>query len=317
METTQRPLGALPLVPAGAFVLVWCSGYIAGPASVRAVGPFTALATRFVLAALVTALLARVLRGPLRIRGAALVRVGLVGLMMNAVVFGLIYVAFDAGMGATLGSLLHALSPVLTALLAGVLLGERLTRLQVVGFVLGVVGVVVVLGPDVDQAGGLLGIGFGLASLVGLSLGTLGQRWYHDPSAAGPAPDPLWAAAVQFAVCVPPLAVLALTLEGVHPVADPVAGVVSVVWLALVNSIVGLLLLGMLVRRGGAGASASLFFVCPPVTALLAWLTFGTTLDLREWLGILVAVVGVAVATGVGRRSGAPGSADPAPVRTP
>ncbi len=270
MDTTRGPGPAsLPLLPAASFVLVWCSGYIAGPAAVEAVSPFWALAVRFVVAAVVT-----------------------------------------VGMGATLAALLHSLSPVLTAVLAGVVLSERLTRLQVLGFVLGVAGVLVVLGPDVSEAGGAVGIGFGVASLVALSLGTLGQRWYHlgDPDAAD-RPDPLWAAAVQFAVCVPPLLVLAALLEGAPTVADPTAAAVSVLWLALVNSLAGLLLLALLVRRGGAGASASDFFVCPPVTALLAWMFFGSTLDVREMLGILVAVVGVAIATGVGGRPQRPAAA--------
>ncbi|QKE82967.1 DMT family transporter [Arthrobacter sp. NEB 688] len=304
--TTAAPAraGALPLLPAAAFVVVWCSGYVAGPAAVQAVSPFWALLLRFVVAAAVTAALAWRLRGPLRIRRAVLGRIALVGLMMNGVVFALMYLAFDAGMGATLASLLHALSPVLTVVLARVVLGERLGRLQVLGFVLGVVGVLVVLGPDVDEAGGVLGVGLGLLSLVGLSVGTLGQRWFHLDD--GDPPDPLWSATVQFAVCVPPLALLAPLLEGVPSVTDPVAASVSVGWLALVNSVAGLLLLGLLVRRGGAGASSSLFFVCPPVTALMAWAAFGDTLTLREVLGIVVAVVGVGIATGVaGRRRAA------------
>ncbi|PKW26883.1 DMT family transporter [Phycicoccus duodecadis] len=301
-STTAPAHGALPLLPAVAFVVVWCSGYIAGPAGVRAIDPFTVLTLRFLLASVVMAGLARWLRGPLRIPGPVLRRIALVGLMMNGVVFALMYLAFAEGMGATLGALLHSLSPVLTALLAGVVLGERLTRLQVLGFVLGVVGVLVVLGPDVDQAGGPLGVVLGLLSLVGLSLGTLGQRWYAADE-RHEAPDPLWAATVQFAVCVPPLAVLALALEGVRTVHDPLPGALAVLWMALVNSVAGLLLLGLLVRRGGAGASASLFFVCPPVTALMAWAAFGDTLDAREVVGIVVAVVGVAIATGVFRRS--------------
>ncbi len=72
------------------------------------------------------------------------------------------------------------------------------------------------------------------------------------------------------------------------------------------NSIVGLFLLGTLVRAGGAGAAASVFFLMPPVTALMAWLVLGETLDAREIVGLVVAVVGVAVATGVAPRVGGP-----------
>ena len=67
--------------------------------------------------------------------------------------------------------------------------------------------------------------------------------------------------------------------------------------MAVVISIFGGLLLGTLVRAGGAGAASSVFFLMPPVTAVLAWLAFGDTLSLREIVGLVIAVVGVAVAT--------------------
>ncbi len=286
-----QPTPSVPLVPAAAFVLIWSSGYIAGPAGVRAVEPISLVGYRFALAAVLAGLLARALRGPLRVdRGTAL-RIGAAGLVMNGLQFGLIYLAFAAGLGATLGALLHSLSPVLTAVLAGVLLRERLTRVQVLGFVVGVAGVLLVLGPDVDAAGGLLGLGLGLLSLVSLSLGTLGQRWI------GHGPDPLWSSTIQFAVSAPPLLLLGLLLEGPTPVSDPARAALVLGWLAVVNSIAGLLLLGVLVRRGGAGAGASVFFLMPPVTAVLAWLILGDTLGVRGMVGLAVTVVGVAVAT--------------------
>ena len=57
----------------------------------------------------------------------------------------------------------------------------------------------------------------------------------------------------------------------------------------------------MLVRRGGASAGASVFFLMPPVTAVLAWVAFGDTLGPRQVVGLALSVVGVAVATRVGR----------------
>ena len=72
---------------------------------------------------------------------------------------------------------------------------------------------------------------------------------------------------------------------------------IAIGYLAVVNSIVGLVLLGILVRAGGAGAASSVFFLMPPVTAVLAWLAFGDTLSARELVGLGIAVVGVAIAT--------------------
>ncbi len=285
------PLVGVPFWPAAAFVLVWSSGYVAGPAGVDAVSPFWVLVLRFAVAALMLYPLARLTRGALRISREDLVRVAASGLVMNGLLFGTMYAAFELGLQATLGALLHSLSPVLTAVLAGLLLGERLTRLQVVGFVVGVAGVVVVLGPDIDRAGGVAGLLLGVASLACLSLGTLGQRWI------GTRTDPIWSATLQCAVCVPPLVVLALAVEGAPSVGSPVDATVAVLWLAGVNSVLGLLLLGLLVRRGGAGASASVFFLMPPVTAVLAWVLLDERLTGLAVLGLALSTVGVAVAT--------------------
>jgi drug/metabolite transporter (DMT)-like permease len=291
--TTRAPehtATAFPWVPAGAFVLVWSSGYILGPASVAAVEPFTVLALRFALATLLFVPITRWRRGPVRLDRQALVRVCLVGLVMNGVQFGFMYLAFEAGLGATLAALLHSLSPVLTVVLAGLLLGERVGPRQVLGLGVGVAGVVLVLGPDVDEAGGPLGLGLGLLGMLSLSLGTMGQRWIP------PRVDPWWSASLQFAATTPVMVALALTLEGPDPVRDPVMGAVTVGLLAVVNSILGLVLLGAVVRRGGAGAGSSVFFLSPPVTAVMAWLLLGETLDLRELAGLVVAIGGVALA---------------------
>ena len=135
--------------------------------------------------------------------------------MLNGVQFGAMYLAFDAGLGATLASLMHSLSPVLTALLAALFLRERLSPRQMLGFVVGVAGVLLVLGPDIEGAGGTAGLVWGVIGVLGLSIGTLGQRWI------GHAPDPYWSAFIQFGVSAIPLTVLALSIEGTDVVSDP------------------------------------------------------------------------------------------------
>ena len=292
-EEDPDPDPQVPLLPAAGFVLVWSSGYILGPAAVAAAGPLSVLAWRFVLAGVLAAALARWLRGPLRVTRPVLARVVAVGLMMNALQFGLMYLAFDAGLGPTLGALLHSLSPVLTVLLAGLVLGERVGLVQVAGFAIGVAGVVVVLGPDVEGAGGALGLGLGVAATLALSLGTLGQRWLGGVERGL---DPLWSLALQLAVSAPPMLLLGLLLEGPWPVTDTGQAVLTVALLAVVNSVLGLFLLGAVVRRGGAGAASSVFFLSPPVTAVMAWIAFGDVLGARGLAGLALASVGVAVA---------------------
>ena len=276
-------------------MLVWCTGYIAGPIAVDALGPFSSLAFRFGIAALVAGALAWRRHGvPAAWTGVG--RHAVVGLLLNAVQFGLMYVAFDAGLPPTLAALFHSLSPVITVLLAGLLLRERVRPIQVAGFVVGVAGVGVVLGPEVDEAGGPAGVLLGSLAALALALGWLGQRW------TGPELPAEWSATVQFAVSVPPTLALGLLLEGAPPVENPWPAVGSVLFLAVVNSVIGLLLIVAMVRTSGAAASSSVLFLSPPVTAVLAFLVFGDVLDLREGIGLVIAVIGVAAATRSRRR---------------
>jgi drug/metabolite transporter (DMT)-like permease len=291
-----HPHPRVPPLLAAAFVVVWCTGYIAGPEAVDAFAPLSVLTYRFGLAALLAGVMAFAWHGwPTSWRGAG--RDAAVGLVLNGLQFGLMYLAFAVGLEPTVGALLHSLSPVLTVLLAGFLLHERVRPVQVAGFVLGVVGVVVVLGPEVDAAGGPGGLLLGSLGALCLSLGWLGQRGLGHDRADLPA---AWSATVQLAASVPPLLVLGIATEGAWPVQDGSTFLWSVLWLAVVNSVAGLLLMQALVRTGGAGASSSVLFLSPPVTAVMAYLWFGDTLDLRELVGLVVAVVGVAIATRTG-----------------
>jgi drug/metabolite transporter (DMT)-like permease len=257
---------------------------------VEAFAPLSVLTYRFALAAVLAGAIAFTRHGwPESWAGAS--RHAGIGLILNGLQFGLMYLAFGAGLEPTLGALLHSLSPVLTVLLAGALLRERVGRVQALGFVLGIVGVVVVLGPEVEAAGGPVGLVLGALAALSLSLGWLGQRGLHVDLPV------TWSATVQLAASVPPLLVLGVVAEGWWPVQDTSTFLWSVLWLGVVNSVLGLLLIQALVRQGGAGASSSVLFLSPPVTALMAYVWFGDTLGLRELVGLVVAVAGVAVAT--------------------
>ena len=57
----------------------------------------------------------------------------------------------------------------------------------------------------------------------------------------------------------------------------------------------GMALLFPLIRRGEATRVTSLFYLTPPVTALMAWLAFDEQLSHRALFGMACAVVGVAL----------------------
>ena len=76
-------------------------------------------------------------------------------------------------------------------------------------------------------------------------------------------------------------------------------------WLVLVLSIGAIFLLMVMIRDGEMSKVASLFYLVPAVTAVIAWVLFGEELT-------LVQIVGMALATfGVGARDRAQPGAKP------
>jgi drug/metabolite transporter (DMT)-like permease len=224
------------------------------------------------------------------------------GLLIQAVQFGAFYWAMSLGLPAALTALVQGLSPVLTALLAWPMLGERSVPRQWLGFALGAAGVVTA----VASRGGLHGprtaaIALAALGLAGGSLGTVYQKRYcaHLDLRAG--------TATQLLVSVPVLA--AATLIAEHPHVSKVLPFAAAVgWLAVVNSIGAFTLLYVMLRRSGAGQVSSLFFLTPAVTAVLAFLVLGQRLGWLTIAGLAVSGAGVMLATRTGGISGSGGS---------
>jgi drug/metabolite transporter (DMT)-like permease len=137
-------------------------------------------------------------------------------------------------------------------------------------------------------SGDLSGLGPLLVALAGISVGTLYQKRHagHVDLRTG--------AAVQYAVCALAFAPLAL----VEPAAIRWTGsfVFALSWSVLVLSVGAISLLWVLLRHGAAANVAALFYLVPPVTALMAWLLFGETLDALALGGMVLIAMGVALA---------------------
>src|SRR5690606_22163999 len=67
----------------------------------------------------------------------------------------------------------------------------------------------------------------------------------------------------------------------------------ALAWLVLILSLGAVSLLNLLIRRGSAVRVASLFYLTPPVTALMAWTLFGETVAVTAIIGMAIAVSGV------------------------
>lgn len=279
------PERAAPLL----FLCLWSGGYVAARTAVQFCPPITLVAVRFALTLLIFLAVALALRAPWPRRWEEALPIAVSGLLIQGFYFTGSYLSFARGMAAGPMALLLALQPVLTACVAGRLLGERVTPRQWIGLVLGFFGVTLVLGTKLAAGVGTPGAVFwAIMALLAITIGTLFQKRFC------PVFD-LWTGGViQFAAASAFAIPAALLLETPRIVWTPTFGW-AFAYLVLGNSIVAVSLLNLMIRRGEAARVTSLLYLVPGGAALLAWLLLGETMSGLALLGLLVGAGGVAL----------------------
>ena len=279
------------------FVFLWSTGFIGARLGMPHAPPLTFLALRFALAAALLAPLAWWLGSRWPARPADWGHLALAGILMHGAYLGGVFVAIGLGLEAGLSALIVSLQPLLVAAVAGLLLGERVSPRRWLGLALGLVGVVLVLA---DKLKGGTAAGWGvlacLVALAGITAGTLYQKRYCT------AQDLCSGNFVQFAAAGLVCGAIGLPIEQRSVVWNGEL-LLALAWLVLVLSLGAISLLYLLLRRGAASQVASLFFLVPPTTALIAWPLFGERLGPWALLGMALAVAGVALAMHEQRRA--------------
>jgi drug/metabolite transporter (DMT)-like permease len=268
------------------FVLLWSTGFVGAKYGLPDAEPFTFLAIRLAIAAVLLAVASVAART--RITRAQAGRAAVSGVLLHATYLGGVFWAISRGTPAGVSAVVVSLQPVLVAALALPLLGERLRRLQWLGLGLGLIGVALVVGPHLGGALPVAGVVACVVALLGGTAGTLWQKRHGDGIPL------LWGTAVQYATATGCLSVASALTEQQH-VTWSARFVGALVWLVLVLSLGAVLLLLVLLRRGSASGVSSLFYLVPPATAVEAYLLFGERLAAVGWVGIGVTALGVAL----------------------
>lgn len=287
MTTASLFQRATPLL----FVLLWSTGFIGAKFGLPYAEPLTFLSTRYVLVIALMTLLALAMRAPWPASPREAFHIGVTGLLVHALYLGGVFMSIHRGLPAGVSALVVGMQPLLTAAAAGLLLGERVSRWQWLGLAMGFAGVGLVVGSKTTiDAAALAELGHmlapALAALIGITAGTLYQKRFC------PRFDLRTGSVVQF---VPSLAITALLASQTETMEIAWDGefVFALLWLVLVLSLGAISLLNLLIRSGSAVNVASLFYLTPPTTALIAWAMFGETLSVLALAGMAIAVAGV------------------------
>jgi len=271
------------------FVILWSTGFIGAKLGLPHAEPFTFLLTRMVIVVGVLGLVAVVARAPWPSRPALWPHIAVAGLLVHAAYLGGVFAAIGAGLSAGVTALIVGLQPLLTAAVVGPLLGERVSRRQWAGVLLGLAGLALVVWEKISfDAAHMTGLVFAVIALLGITGGTLYQKRF----CAGM--DLRTGAIIQYVATGLVLGLIASQTETMR-IEWTGEFVFAVVWLALVLSVGAIFLLFVMIRRGAAARVAALFYLTPAVTAIFAWALFGETLGIPALVGMGLAAAGVAL----------------------
>jgi len=272
------------------FVFLWSTGFVGGRFAIPYADPITFTSIRFAIVVVLLALVVTISRRrqlPQRLSMWAHLAVS--GVLIHAGFVGGLFIAIDLGVNIGIASLIAGTQPLLTAVVVIPLLGETLSGRQWTGFIIGFLGLamVVVKAAEVGALP-LAGLVACIVGLCGITFGTLYQKRFVVGI------DLLAGSVIQFAAALLPCVVWAFLFE-TRTIEWNTTVILTLVWMCLGLSIGAITILLFLIREGAASKVSSLFYLVPPVTALQGYWLFGEQLTVLQIVGIGMAALGVAL----------------------
>lgn len=282
--TKQSHMVAARLAPA-IFVLLWSTGFIGTKYALEGAEPFTMQTVRMLSVVAMLGVFAAIVRPAWPDRAGVMHSV-VASILVHGFYLGGTAVAIAHSVPAGLSALIPGLQPVLTSTLANRFLGEKVAPTQWLGLLLGLGGVMLVLHNRSFEGQSAIGWAASGVSLVSITVGTLYQKRFcsHIDWRAGNF--------IQFVTVSVFFAIGAFLFES-RVVHWTPTFVLSVGWLAVVLSVGSIGVLYWLIRQSAATQVASLFYLVPGVTALMAYILFDERLDALSIAGMVVCAAGV------------------------
>jgi len=273
------------------FVFTWSTGFIVGKAIVPYADPTLFLFVRVCISAVIFGVVAVYSR----VQWPAWSEVPkhiLAGILLQGLYLSATYWAIADGLPPAIMSLLGALQPIFTAIVAIPLLREVPTRRIWSGLLLGLIGVFLVLAPVLDTATGLAikasAVWIGLLAVLSITFGTILQK------------TSIAAADIRVSSVLQNIGTVFFTgtfvwIRGEDRWIWSPELWASLLWASIVLTCIGTMLLVWIIRRGQAAKASSLIFLAPPLAAIQAYFLFDDRLDPMQIAGFALALAGVAL----------------------
>ena len=272
------------------FVLLWSSAFITTKPIVDNSDPFAALAFRFFFVAIGFYIFSLYSNQSLAVNKKNLVETIFSGVLFHGLYLGGVFYSISIGMPTGIAALIVTLQPILTNILSGPILNEKVNLKQWIGVLLGFVGASLVLGIDLGSKIPLLGLIATIISLISITLSTI---WQKKLSKNMPLAVSNFYQA--FGGCLFHVLIIIFFVE-------PYINFTKTFLLAMSHQIFlvsfgAFTILMFLIKKNSASKTVSIFFLIPSTSAFLAWLFLNEKLTYLDILGFIIATVGVYIAT--------------------
>ena len=272
------------------FILLWSSAFITTKPIVADSSPFAALALRFLVVSFGFFLFSLYKKHKIFISSKNMYQSLFSGILFHGVYLGGVFFSISKGLPAGIAALIVTLQPILTNILAGPILNENVTWRQWIGVLLGFFGAVLVLGFDVGSSLPVIGIIATFFSLLSVTAATL---WQKKISMNLPLPVSNMYQAIG-GLLFHFLVLLLFEKPFIHFTSSFIIAMSHQIFLV---SFGAFSILMFLLDKGSASKTVTLFFLIPPVTAIMAWVFLGEYLSSADVLGFVLATFGVLIAT--------------------
>ena len=274
------------------FILLWSSAFISGKEITQNASPFAALSFRFGIVFIGFFIYALIKNEKLLGDFKNVFQSIFIGVLFHGIYLGGCWYAFSIGMPAAIVALIVTLQPVLTNILSGPLFGEKIGWKQWLGILFGFLGSFMVLGINFASEFPVIGLYVSVLALIAITTGTLWQK-----KISGSLSLSVNNAYQAIGGCFFN-AILIILFE------DPYINFNTNFILGMSHQIIlvsfgAFTILMFLIKAGSVSKTTTLFFLVPPVSAIMAWLFLGELLSIIDILGFLLTSFGVYIATRV------------------
>tara|TARA_B100001057_G_scaffold113367_1_gene111695 strand:- start:1976 stop:2824 length:849 start_codon:yes stop_codon:yes gene_type:complete len=272
------------------FIILWSSAFITTKPIIDNSDPFSALAFRFFIVTLGFYIFSLHLKQSIIINQKNLIESVFSGVLFHGFYLGGVFYSISIGMPTGIAALIVTLQPVLTNILSGPILNEKVTIKQWVGILMGFVGASLVLGFDIGSDIPILGV---LATIIALLSITASTIWQKKLSKNLPLSVNNFYQALGG--CLFHLLVIVFFTE-------PYINFNKTFLIAMSHQIFlvsfgAFTILMFLIKKNSASKTVSIFFLIPATSALMAWFFLNENLTNLDIIGFLVTSIGVYIAT--------------------